>query len=85
MLSHPFQIFIFIERALLDLIRQVFIIFYCSALHQQKGKYRQTCWFMVSKLPHVGLTLEPPLLSVIAICVFSIVLSLRIIVVSGFL
>ena len=52
MLSHPFESFIFIEKALLDLIRWVFIIFYCSAYVWRKI-WANMLVHVFLKLPHI--------------------------------
>ena len=52
MLSHLFESFIFIERALLDLIRWVFIIFYCSAYVWRKI-WANMLVHVFLKLPHI--------------------------------
>ena len=52
MLSHPFESFIFIDKALLDLIRWVFIIFYCSAYVWRKI-WANMLVHVVLKLPHI--------------------------------
>lgn len=52
MLSHPFESFIFIEKALLDLIRWGFIIFYCSAYVWRKI-WANMLVHVFLKLPHI--------------------------------